>query len=316
MDPTLALVLGLAGIALAIVLVIVAVGSISSERAAVSRSLAAIDALDSADADLRARELERPFGERVTTPTYPRLSRLGRALTPANQSDRLTRRLEAAGSPPGWDVDRVLAWKFIGLVGGPVVAYLFAWLLGVSIAWLIVSVVAGLFVGFYLPDVVLYQAGANRSEQIRRDLPDAIDLLTISVEAGLAFDAAMSQVAKNTRGPVAEEFFRVLSEMQIGRTRSDAFRAMGERNDVEELKAFTTAMVQADAFGIPIADVLRVQSQEMRIKRRQYAEERAQKVPIKIIFPLVLFILPAIFVVMIGPAALTIRDTLSGGLGG
>jgi tight adherence protein C len=316
MDPTTLLVLSLGGIAIAIVLALVAVGSLTAERAGVTRSLAAIDALDAADADLRARELERPFGERVITPSYTRLSNLGRALTPANQSDRLVRRLDAAGNPPGWDVDRVLAWKFISLVGGPVVAYLLALLLGLSATWIIVLVVLGALVGFYLPDVILYQAGVNRSEQIRRDLPDAIDLLTISVEAGLAFDAAMSQVARNTKGPVAEEFFRVLSEMQIGRSRSDAFRAMGERNDVPELRAFTTAMVQADAFGIPISDVLRVQSQEMRIKRRQYAEERAQKVPIKIIFPLVLFILPAIFVVMIGPAILTIRDTLSGGLGG
>lgn len=310
------LMLGLAAITLAIVLALIAIGSLTSERSEVTRSLAAISATTQADPDLRARELEQPFADRVITPSYARLADLGRKLTPVHQSERLSLRLDAAGNPSGWDVERVLAWKFISLVGAPIVTYLVAWLLGASATALVASILAGLLVGYYLPDLVLFRAGSTRANQIRAGLPDAMDLLTISVEAGLTFDAAMAQVARNTKGPVAQEFFRVLSEMQIGRSRSDAFRAMGDRNDVPELKSFTTAMVQAEAFGIPISDVLRVQSKEMRVKRRQNAEERAQKVPIKIIFPLVLFILPAIFVVMIGPAALTIRDTLGGGLGG
>jgi tight adherence protein C len=315
MNGTLLLVLGLAAVAGAIVLVIMALGSITSERAAVSRSLAAIEAVDTVDPDLRARELQRPFGERVLTPSYDRVANIGRAITPAKQADRIRLRLDQAGSPEGWDVDRVLAWKFISLVLGGVVGFVLTWALGSSLTVQIVGVGVGLLVGYYVPDVVLYRAGADRADQIRRELPDALDLLSISVQAGLAFDAAMSQVAKNTKGPLAEEFFRVLSEMQIGRSRADAFRALGERAEVEELRAFTTAIVQADAFGIPIAEVLRVQAQEMRIKRRQYAEERAQKVPIKIIFPLVIFIMPAIFVVLIGPAILQIRETL-GGIGG
>ena len=133
-------------------------------------------------------------------------------------------------------------------------------------------------------------------------------MLTISVEAGLAFDAAVSQVARNTEGPLADEFFRVLQEMQIGMGRSEALRALGERTTVDELHGFVTAMVQADAFGIPIANVLRVQAREMRIKRSQRAEEIAQKIPVKILFPLIFCILPVLFIVVLGPAAITIYD--------
>ena len=161
-------------------------------------------------------------------------------------------------------------------------------------------------VGYFAPNMLIYQLGYNRSEQVRRDLPDALDLLTISVEAGLAFDAGLSQVARNTTGPLAEEFFRVLQEMQIGLGRSEAMRSLGERTDLPELRAFVTSMVQADAFGIPIAQVLRVQARELRIKRTQRAEELAQKVPVKILFPLIFCILPALFVVIIGPAAIQI----------
>jgi tight adherence protein C len=130
------------------------------------------------------------------------------------------------------------------------------------------------------------------------------------VEAGLAFDAALAQVSRNTSGPMADEFTRVLQEMQIGMGRTEAIRAMGERSTVADLRSFTTAMVQADQFGIPIAEVLRVQAKEMRVKRRQRAEEKAQKVPVKILFPLIFLILPALFIVILGPAIIQLRDSL------
>jgi tight adherence protein C len=157
--------------------------------------------------------------------------------------------------------------------------------------------------GFFLPDVLVYNLGIKRQEQIGKSLPDAMDLLTISVEAGLGFDAALSQVAQNTDGPLAGEFFRVLQEMQIGKSRGDAFRSMADRTTVPELRAFVSSLVQADQFGIPIANVLREQSKELRVKRRQRAEERAQKVPVKIMVPLVIFIFPVMFIVILGPAA-------------
>ncbi len=163
--------------------------------------------------------------------------------------------------------------------------------------------------GFLAPGLYLYQKAYDRTQQITRDLPDAIDLMTISVESGLGFDAAVQQVARNTEGPVADEFARVLREMQIGQGRSSALRAMAERTDVADLKSFVSAMVQADSFGIPVAQVLRVQAQEMRVKRRQRAEEKAQQVPVKITVPLIFCILPCLFVAVMGPAAIGIMDS-------
>src|SRR3954471_8683218 len=149
---------------------------------------------------------------------------------------------------------------------------------------------------------------------MQRELPDALDLLTISVEAGLGFDAALSQVARNTEGPLAQELARVLQEMQIGLRRSAALRALGERNSLPDLRSFVSAMVQADAFGIPVGQVLRVQSSEIRVKRRQWAEEAAQKVPVKILVPLIFCILPCLFIAVLGPAGIQIMNSFSGKL--
>jgi tight adherence protein C len=205
-------------------------------------------------------------------------------------------------------VDRVVSLKVLGAVVFPAVGLTYAALIGLSVTWLILMVMVTVVVGFFAPDLYLYHAAHNRAEQIRRSLADAVDLLTISVEAGLGFDGAVQQVARNTTGPLAEEFSRVLREMQLGMGRADALRALGDRSDVEDLKTFAGAMVQADAFGIPIGQVLRVQSSEIRTKRRQYAEAKAQQVPVKIMIPLVLFILPCLFVVVMGPAVLNAMD--------
>jgi tight adherence protein C len=173
-------------------------------------------------------------------------------------------------------------------------------------------VVAASVVGYMAPNLYLYQRTYERSDELQRALPDAIDLLTISVESGLGFDAAVAQVARNTEGPLAEEFARMLQEMQIGRGRTDALRSMADRTNLPDLRSFVSAMVQADAFGIPIAQVLRVQSSEIRVKKRQWAEEMAQKVPVKILIPLIFCILPCLFIAVLGPAGIQIMDSFSG----
>lgn len=316
MSQTMLLALGIAGVFGGLLVALVALGVGTRERAAVGRSLAAIDALENASPDLRQRELDRPFGERVVEPTIAGFSRLGRRFTPAQQTEGLARRLELAGSPEGWTVDRVLASKVMSLIIVGILGLLLSWqVFRASLGVILVVTLGAMALGYFLPNIVLVQLAQKRQERIRKELPDALDLLTISVEAGLAFDAAMAQVAKNSEGPLAEEFFRTLSEMQIGKTRSEALRDMGERCGVEELSAFTTAMVQADAFGIPIANVLRVQAKEMRIKRRQRAEEQAQKVPVKIIVPVVFCILPVLFIIVIGPGAISIFRELFGQFG-
>ncbi|HEY0700259.1 MAG TPA: type II secretion system F family protein, partial [Micromonospora sp.] len=211
-----------------------------------------------------------------------------------------------------WTVDRVISLKVIGAVALAVVGPAIALLVGLPLTLGAVALLGGLVLGFFVPDLYLYQQTHERNEAIQRSLADAIDLMTISVESGLGFDAAVQQVARNTEGPLAEEFARVLREMQIGKGRSDALRSLSERTTVNDLKSFVSAMVQADSFGIPIAQVLRVQSGEMRVKRRQRAETKAQQVPVKITIPLIFCILPCLFVAVLGPAALNIMDNLGG----
>jgi tight adherence protein C len=306
------LLLGLGAIFLAVVLLLSTIGAITAERQQVHRSLAAVRSIQTVQTHMR-QELNKPFTERIVGPSMVRLTSIGRHLTPAGQVARIRQRLEFAGNPPRWDVDRVIAFKVLGLIVGFLLGVGLPLVFGASVLVVVGLALVFSVTGYFAPNLALYQMGYNRREQMRRELPDALDLLTISVEAGLAFDAALSQVARNTTGPLAEEFFRVLQEMQIGLGRTDAMRALGDRTDLSELRAFVTAMVQADAFGIPIAQVLRVQSREMRVKRSQRAEELAQKVPVKILFPLIFCILPALFVVILGPAVIQIFENFSSG---
>ena len=273
------------------------------------RSIAALEAMGHTATPELTQEMNRPFSERVMGPLQDRALNLGRRLSGADSAERIYRRLELAGNPPGWTVDRVVSLKVIGAVGGLVAFFLFSFMLDFSAMTRILFVAAGVAAGFMSPNMYLYQKGYDRQGQLGRELPDAIDLLTISVESGLAFDAAVQQVAKNTNGPLSEEFQRVLREMQIGNGRSSALRALADRTNLDDLRSFVSAMVQADAFGIPIAQVLRVQSSEMRTKRRQKAEEKAQQVPVKMTVPLIFCILPVLFVIVLGPAALSIMSS-------
>lgn len=259
-----------------------------------------------------AEEADRSFADRIIDPLQARALVLGRRLTGADQAERTRRKLDFAGNPRGWTVDRVVSLKVLFAVVVPVVLAAYGLILGISVGPLVVLALAGMALGFFVPDLYLYQCAAKRADQIKRGLADAVDLLTISVEAGLGFDAAVQQVARNTDGPIAEEFSRVLREMQLGMGRSESLRAMSARSNVEDLHTFVGSMVQADAFGIPVGQVLRVQSSEIRVKRRQYAEEKAQQVPVKIMVPLILCILPCLFIVVMGPAVLSALDAFSG----
>ena len=276
----------------------------------VARSIELIEAMTTAPSEL-TKDLDKSFGERVLIPLQNRFSGLGRRLSGADSAERIRRKLDLAGNPPGWTVDRVMSGKVVGAMAGFVVGLLFSFMLGGTATKLLVIV--GAVAGRLLrTSMYLYQRSYDRSKRIQRELPDAIDLLTISVESGLGFDAALQQVAYNTEGPLADEFSRVLREMQIGSSRSEALRGLAERTNLTELRSFVSAMVQADAFGIPIANVLRVQSSEMRVKRRQRAEEKAQQVPVKMTIPLIFCILPSLFIVIMGPAVIQMMDSFSG----
>jgi tight adherence protein C len=303
----LALVLLLAAVA------VVALALVRDEHpAGLARSLQALEQMGSPAAHELAAEADRSFVDRVLAPLQERSLSFGRRITGADQAERLRHRLDLAGNPRDWSVDRVISLKVLGAVVLPLVGLAYCALIGVGITTLVLVALGFAVVGFFAPDLYLYQRAYNRSEEIMRTLADAVDLLTISVEAGLGFDAALQQVSRNTTGALAEEFSRVLREMQLGMGRSEALKALAERTNVVDLKTFVGAMVQADAFGISVAQVLRVQSQEMRVKRRQHAEAKAQQVPVKIMVPLVFCILPCLFVVVLGPAVINIIQQFSG----
>jgi tight adherence protein C len=313
MTPALVvLVVGMLGVFVALFLTLTAISAFDNEARGVSKSLAVVEAFSAAPQAMQ-KELEPSFNERVVTPFLNRLVGLGRKFTPADYGERVREKLEMAGNPPGWTVDRVTSLKVVGFGGMLGLATLFSLALGLGLGLALVLVAGGAVAGYFAPDLYLHQRGAERAQAMRKTFPDALDLLTISVEAGLGFDAALSHVAKNVDGPLADEFSRVLQEMQIGLGRAAALRSLSERTTLDEMRGFVSAMVQADAFGIPIGKVLRVQSAEIRIKRRQRAEEQAQKLPVKILFPLIFFILPALFVVVLGPAVISIVATFSGG---
>ncbi|MFG2056842.1 type II secretion system F family protein [Micromonospora sp. NPDC048930] len=285
-----------------VTLIVVTVASASFDRAGVAKGLSAIDQVYAAG---QAGPADEAFGERVVTPLGARMVRIGRALTPASGVERLRRWLDFAGNPAYWTIDRVYEVKGLGLIGLAVCGGLLGSLLG-GLPAVIVGGVLGAALGANLPDLVIYDLGYRRQEAVRRSLPDILDTLTVSVEAGLGFDAALAQVTHYGRGPMASEFARTLQEIQLGMSRVDALRRLAQRTTVVELKTFCALMVQATELGIPVAKVLREQAKEMRVRRRQRAEELAQKVPVKILFPLVFCLFPSLFIVVLGPGVINI----------
>lgn len=297
----------------ALFLLFASVGGLTKEGGGVGRSIAVLEALTAAPEEMK-RDLDASFSERVLFPLLARSQALSRRLTPEDATERIRAKLDMAGNPAGWTIERVLAGKIVGFAGALVVSLVLSLLIGLGFLTTLGFVVLASVAGYMAPNMYLHQQTYDRSEKLQRALPDAIDLLTISVESGLGFDAACAQVARNTEGPLADEFARMLQEMQIGRGRSEALRSLAERSDLPDLRSFVSAMVQADAFGIPVGQVLRVQSSEIRTKRRQWAEEMAQKVPVKILVPLIFCILPCLFIAVLGPAGISILNSFSGTL--
>ena len=290
---------GIVLIFIAIVVIISTVVFGASEPQGVARSLAIIERQITHS---EVGKAELPVRDRLITPVFDRFRRIGIAFSPRGTSDRLARMLDVAGNPPDWPVERVLGAKGVSMIVLAVIGLLIG---GLSPTGVIVAVIAGAF-GLFLPDLLVYNAGLKRQDQLRTGLADALDMITVCMEAGQSFDGALLQVARSLEGPIAGEFARVLSEIQIGRSRGQAFQGMGERTTPPEVKTFVSAIVQADRLGLPVAHVLREQAREMRLVRRQRAEEKAQKVPVKILFPMLFCIFPALLVVVIGPGIIRI----------
>ncbi len=266
--------------------------------------------LENVAVSLRDEELSRSFLSRVILPSFGTLGKVAQRLTPLGLRKRLARKLVLTGSPAGWDAEKIAAFKLVGLAAGAALGFMIGIGSGGAKLPALMLLLGG--IGYFAPDAVLSGRAQRRQEAIQKALPDTMDLLTISVEAGLGFDAALAQVVRNVDGPLSQEIARMLHELQLGVSRADAFRKLGERTDVDELKAFVVSMIQANKFGVGVANVLRAQAKELRTKRKQRAEQKAMQTPVKILFPLIFCVLPSLFVVVIGPGAIRIFQSFFG----
>jgi tight adherence protein C len=260
-------------------------------------------------------EMTLPFSDRVIKPFFDRIGHRLSARQSVGRQQALQERLNLAGRPYGLTVGGYLVLQIIGTLAGLGLGYLLGLLLALDgvMAWLAAAFGAGM--GFYLPRFLVGRKVAARRKELLLGLPSALDLLTISVEAGLGLDAALTRVTEKYKNALATEFTQVLGEIRLGRSRHDSMADMGRRCHVEELNNFIQAVIQSEDLGVGIANVLRIQSEEIRRRRRQRAEEQGQKAPLKMLFPMIGCIFPTLFIVLLGPAAIQIGHSF-GGSGG
>jgi tight adherence protein C len=259
----------------------------------------------------RAEELAKPLAQRTVGPVVIRLGNFLKRFTPVGYLEKKERKLMLAGHPGNLDAPAFIVIKLLATALGLLSAFVVDDY-GNDALQRTVLFFLPIVLGFFGPDAWLERKVDERRQAMLRALPDVLDLLVISVEAGLGFDSALARVVGTVPGPLSEEFFRMLQETRVGVSRRDAMRHLMERTDLDELRSFLLAMIQAEAFGVTIARVLRVQADEMRVKRRQRAQEKAFAAPVKLVFPLVFCIFPSLFIVLLGPAALQIAGAFAG----
>lgn len=239
----------------------------------------------------------------------PALQVLVRRATPAGYIARLDHWLSMAGRPQSMPLDRLLMAKPALAVAGALLGMLLV-AGDFSPRNIALLVFVTIFL-YFLPDLLVFNQGTKRQEAIEQELPNTLDQMLISVEAGLGFESAMARAAQQGGGPLAQELIRTLQDIQVGRPRQEAYQALANRCTVQDLKSFVRAVIQADKYGVPIAKVLRTQAKISRVKRRQRAEEKALKLPVKILFPLILCIFPVLFIVLLGPAVINVIAAFS-----
>ncbi len=306
MDPQIAIMGAGAGFGLAAYAVLAQV----DERKSIRDSLRHLEGFETVN-DTRDRELLNPLRDRAVTPLLGAMTRVGRKYTPVGYVDNVRRKFTLAGEGTPDAVDRFLAVRVGTVVAIPVMLWLMLGLNPLGMAgksqWAVTLMLCfALGAG---PDAMLNRKVQERQGLILRQLPDILDLLTISVEAGLGFEQALDRTIHAVPGPLTEEFARMLGETRAGASRSEAMRALESRIDIPEVRSFVLAVLQADTFGISIGRVMRSQADEMRVRRRQMAQEKAMKAPVKMLIPMVFCVFPALFVVVIGPAMINIKNT-------
>ena len=263
-------------------------------------------------------ELSQPFSERIIVPIAKRMGEFVLRFTPQNAITSMSKKLELAGNPWNLDPAIIFALRFLGIPLGGIFIILDSIASPGSFMdgkGLLIGLPAAVL-GFYLPDIILQGRIDRRQKAVRRAMPDGLDLLTICVEAGLGFDASMSKLYEKWDNELGRSFGRVVREIQLGKLRREALRDMADRLGVTEMSSFVAAVIQSEQLGVSMAHVLRIQADQMRIRRRQLAEEEAHKAPIKMLLPMALFIFPALCIVLMTPAFLIILETGAGPLGG
>ncbi|MEW6178309.1 MAG: type II secretion system F family protein [Chloroflexota bacterium] len=266
--------------------------------------------------DLRKLELSQPFSQRVIYPMARKMGELAIRFTPQNAINSINRKLELAGSPANVDATMILALQaicaavFAGLVILVFTVGATKWPFGRVLLFAILF--GGL--GYMFPQLWLSSKISRRQKEIRKAMPDALDLLTICVEAGLGFDAAMSKVSEKWESQLSFAFARTIQEIQLGKVRREALRDMAERIGIPEMTSFVAAVIQSEQLGVSLAKVLRIQSDQMRVRRRQRAEEEAHKAPLKMLIPMALLIFPSLMIVLLTPAALRLMHSMLGGM--
>jgi tight adherence protein C len=255
-------------------------------------------------------ELSQPFSQRIIRPLIKGMAQFIGRFAPQRNIENMRRRLELAGKPYGWGPTEFLGVRGLAGILLSVLAFLLLTVTGQPAGKRLLATLVAAGLGFYLlPTLWVSSRITNRQTEIVKALPDALDLLTISVEAGLGFDAAMSKVASKWENELSLAFNRVIQEIQMGKLRREALRDMADRMDVPDVTSFVAAIIQADQLGVSIAKVLRIQSEQMRIRRRQRAEEKAHQAPVKMLFPMAFLIFPALFIVLLGPAVLVVMKS-------
>lgn len=266
--------------------------------------------------DLEEIEMSQPLTERVLFPVARSLGRIALRFTPQNAIQQTARKLELAGNPKGIDPTIFWAMRMFGLSLGAVLFFVStivpdgSFLEGRGLIFAIPAAA----LGFFLPELWLRGKINRRQDDIRKAMPDALDLLTICVEAGLGFDAAMAKVYEKWDNPLSEGFGRVIREIQLGKLRRDSLKDMADRMGVSEMTSFIAAVIQSEQLGVSMAKVLRIQADQMRVKRRQHAEEQAHKAPIKMLIPMAILIFPSICIVLLTPAILMLLSSTLGGM--
>lgn len=264
--------------------------------------------------DLEKIEMSLPFSERIILPMARKLGEIAVKFTPQNAMNSTAKKLELAGTPGKLDPTVFLALQFIAAVifGGLLLLVTSVTKMSWGLGMKVLMVLGGTGLGFYFPQLWLGSKISKRQKEIRKAMPDALDLLTICVEAGLGFEAAMSKVSEKWVSELSLSFARCLQEIQLGKVRREALRDMAERIGIPEMTSFVAAVIQSEQLGVSMAKVLRIQSDQMRIKRRQLAEEEAHKAPVKMLLPMAGLIFPALMVTLMTPAALRLMGSALG----